>query len=264
MRTQEEYDAIFELHDKGLNKCQISRELNIPRSTIKTIIQNRGVEKVAKLPILKISDPSGKHYGFESRRPYQVVDPKAYSYILGQYLGDGYINKTNHNNCYKLRIFTNSRDTELIQTIVQNLQAVFSKNKIGIYKQKHANCVEVYMYSNQLPDLFPQHGPDRKHTRPIILSEEQRIVLDTYPWEFLKGLIHSDGCRYKGMGLIQYNFCNKSKDIINLFCEYLEKCGVQYTQHYKSKTDSHIVSIYKRTEVAKLEEHIGKRNPNSP
>lgn len=56
----------------SLNKCQISRELNIPRSTIKTIIQNRGVEKLAKLPILKISDPSGKHYGFESRRPYQL------------------------------------------------------------------------------------------------------------------------------------------------------------------------------------------------
>ena len=45
------------------------------------------------------------------------------------------------------------------------------------------------------PDLFPQMGPGRKHERPIVLAPWQREIVDAHPWPFVRGLIHSDGCR---------------------------------------------------------------------
>src|SRR3712207_7199029 len=52
--------------------------------------------------------------------------------------------------------------------------------------------------------LFPyttlfrsQHGPGRKHLRPIQLEDWQRELVRRHPASFLRGLFHSDGCRAK-------------------------------------------------------------------
>ena len=45
------------------------------------------------------------------------------------------------------------------------------------------------------PCLFPQHGPGRKHERPIGLAGWQQEIVAAYPWDFLRGLLHSDGAR---------------------------------------------------------------------
>ena len=45
------------------------------------------------------------------------------------------------------------------------------------------------------PCLFPQHGPGRKHLRPISLEPWQSEIVERYPGRFLRGLFHSDGCR---------------------------------------------------------------------
>ena len=45
------------------------------------------------------------------------------------------------------------------------------------------------------PEAFPQHGPGRKHHRRIELAGWQREIVDRFPREFLRGLLHSDGCR---------------------------------------------------------------------
>ena len=42
---------------------------------------------------------------------------------------------------------------------------------------------------------FPQHGPGRKHKRPIVLEAWQQAIVEAHPWQFLRGLLHSDGCR---------------------------------------------------------------------
>ena len=47
------------------------------------------------------------------------------------------------------------------------------------------------------PCLFPQHGPGRKHERPIVLEDWQRTIVEAHPGPFLRGLFHSDGCRAK-------------------------------------------------------------------
>jgi hypothetical protein len=46
------------------------------------------------------------------------------------------------------------------------------------------------------PAVFPQHGPGRKHERPIVLARWQRDITESYCESFVRGLIHSDGCRF--------------------------------------------------------------------
>ena len=43
--------------------------------------------------------------------------------------------------------------------------------------------------------LLPQHGPGRKHHRPIELADWQQVVVAAHPGDFARGLFHSDGCR---------------------------------------------------------------------
>ncbi len=42
---------------------------------------------------------------------------------------------------------------------------------------------------------LPQHGPGKKHERRIVLESWQQAVVDAHPWAFVRGLVHSDGCR---------------------------------------------------------------------
>lgn len=48
MRTLEERNIIKQLHAQGKNKCQISRETGISRSTISDIIRDKHVKMVEK------------------------------------------------------------------------------------------------------------------------------------------------------------------------------------------------------------------------
>jgi hypothetical protein len=43
--------------------------------------------------------------------------------------------------------------------------------------------------------LFPQHGPGRKHERPIVLAGWQQSITRRHPKQLIRGLIDSDGCR---------------------------------------------------------------------
>ncbi|GGY83486.1 hypothetical protein GCM10010300_29380 [Streptomyces olivaceoviridis] len=42
------------------------------------------------------------------------------------------------------------------------------------------------------PASSPSTAPVRS-TSPIVLEPWQRAIVDTHPWEFVRGLIHSDG-----------------------------------------------------------------------
>ncbi len=64
--------------------------------------------------------------------------------------------------------------------------------------------------------------------------------MNTYPWEFIWGLVHSDGCRItnwttrlvggerKGYEYPRYWFTNVSDDIRKLYTDTLEKLGVEW------------------------------------
>ena len=103
--------------------------------------------------------------------------------------------------------------------------------------------------------------PGRKHERPIVLADWQREIVDRYPEQFLRGLIHSDGCRTVNRfktklpsGRVaeyeypRYFFSNLSVDIRALFCEYCERLGVRWTQ-----SNPRNISVSHRASVAILD-----------
>jgi hypothetical protein len=104
-------------------------------------------------------------------------------------------------------------------------------------------------------DLFPQHGPGRKHLRPIILAPWQREVVESHPFNFLRGLIESDGWlvdrKVAGKVYPAYEFGNESSDIIGIFCWAARFVGLHYTLPTRNK-----VSIARRRDVATLSHYI--------
>jgi hypothetical protein len=125
-------------------------------------------------------------------------------------------------------------------------------------------CVRVIGSSKRWPEAFPQHGPGRKHDRRIELAAWQRDVVDGFPQEFLRGLLHSDGCRtvnrfktalpsgrVADYAYPRWFFSNRSADIRALFCEYCERLGVRWTQ-----SNPRNISVSHRHSVALLDSFV--------
>jgi hypothetical protein len=74
------------------------------------------------------------------------------------------------------------------------MSAVMPRNRVLI-QQMPSCAVEISSYSKAWPALFPQHGPGRKHRRKIELAPWQAGIVERLPRQFLRGVLHSDGCR---------------------------------------------------------------------
>lgn len=114
---------------------------------------------------------------------------------------------------------------------------------------------------------FPQHGPGRKHLRRIVLADWQIELTHREPEAFIRGLIHSDGCRVENRfhtklpsgrtaeyHYIRYFFSNLSADIRNIFVEHCELLGIRVTQ-----SNHRNLSVSHRDSVAILEEVVGPK-----
>ncbi|MGI8593388.1 MAG: hypothetical protein ACR2ML_03310, partial [Solirubrobacteraceae bacterium] len=75
------------------------------------------------------------------------------------------------------------------------MAVIVPKSRVGEV-QHGSGAVEVTSYSKAWPCFFPQHGPGKKHERSIRLTDWQKHVADDFPGLLLRGLIHSDGCRF--------------------------------------------------------------------
>jgi hypothetical protein len=139
---------------------------------------------------------------------------------------------------------------------------------IKVRPHKHHACLVVDSYAPHWIDAFPQAAPGRKHERAITLADWQRAVVDAHPQQFLRGLIHSDGCRTVNRfktklpsGRVaeyeypRYFFSNLSADIRGLFCEYCERLGVRWTQ-----SNPRNISVAHRASVAILDGFIGPKS----
>jgi hypothetical protein len=113
------------------------------------------------------------------------------------------------------------------------------------------------VYSRALPCLFSQHGPWRKHERPIVLEDWQRGLVAKHPELLLRGLIHSDGCRFVNTGRNwrhpRYSFSNQSDHIRAIFCDACDLVGVHWT------TAPRTVYVSRVRDVARLDEFIGPK-----
>ena len=182
-----------------------------------------------------------------------------YSYLLGLYLGDGCISRDRR--VWQLRIIFDKKYPAIIERCRQAIEMLMPGQSAAVQSVK--GCVEVSLYSKHWPCLLPQHGPGKKHTRRIVLESWQQALIDQATEEFVLGLIHSDGCRVvandRGVASIRYHFSNRSEDIIGLFTAALDKLGIHWTRSTK-----YIVSIYRKSDTARLDEFIGPKTRAVP
>jgi len=187
----------------------------------------------------------------------------AYVHLLGLYLGDGNI-VAHRRGVFRLRIFLDKKYPQIVDECISSLQAVAPSNKAHALLTP-SNCYSVSSYSRSWPCLFPQHGPGRKHTRPIFLADWQQRLAERWPKQVLKGLIQSDGCRSYSTGRggwtqPRYAFSNVSTDITSIFCSACDCLGLRWTASFPTN-ESAAVSVYvsRKADVAKLDEFVGPK-----
>jgi hypothetical protein len=241
MRSEYERAIVLDLAKCGVNQSMIARVTFVPRSTVREWLKPDQRCRERRDPQLNLAS----------------LPQSEYSYLLGFYLGDGSISR-HLRGVHKLRIVCDSQYVGIIDECAAAMQAVMPKNRVSIQKLPY-NAVVIGCYSKTWPVLFPQHGPGRKHTRRIELAAWQQAIVDRYPKQFLRGLIHSDGCRVlnhvNGKGYPRYFFSQVSDDIRNLFCETCDRLGVQWRLNRWNS-----VSIARAPSVAILDSFIGPKS----
>jgi hypothetical protein len=153
---------------------------------------------------------------------------------------------------------------DLIEDCWAALILVSMHPHVGRYRPAGQRCVRLASAWRHWPTLFPQHGAGRKHERKIELVAWQREVVDRFPEEFLRGLLHSDGCRTVNRfkttlpsGRVaeyaypRWFFSNRSADIRALFCESCDRLGVRRTQ-----SNPRNISVAHRHSVALLDSFV--------
>ncbi|MFG2130290.1 helix-turn-helix domain-containing protein [Streptomyces sp. NPDC048751] len=233
---------------KGRSLNSVSRETGISRAAIRSW-QGR-LE-----PLPRMAAPP----------PGPPADEVAYAYLLGLYLGDGCISAHPRGTGYYLRIACADAWPGLIDACENAMRAVNPSR--NAYRTQTQGYVSVVGYYPHWPHLFPQHGPGKKHERPIALKPWQQAIVDAHPWEFVRGLIHSDGCRItnwttrlvrgerRRYEYPRYFFTNMSADIVRLFTETLDRVGVEWKQ-----ANAKNISIARKASVALLDNHVGPKH----
>ena len=137
-------------------------------------------------------------------------------------------------------------------------------NPIHLVAQQ--GCVNVQCITKQWLHLFPQHGPGRKHERPIVLEPWQASMVAADPRPLVRGLLHSDGCRVtnwterrvgntvKRHEYPRYFFSNRSDDIRGIFTGALDMLGIAWKQNQQWS-----ISVARRDAVAALDTFVGPK-----
>jgi hypothetical protein len=168
----------------GMPFGEICRSLGLPRGTVGHWLRGERALHHLQHP------PGPSRCPRCQRVPRFPDDQGSYSYLLGLYLGDGHLVTTA--KIPVLRVYCADAWPGLIEQCTAAMRAVLA-NSVRRVQQK--GCVGVQSYSNHWPCLLPQHGPGRKHDRPIHLTDWQQPIIDANAGHFLRGLFHSDGCR---------------------------------------------------------------------
>ncbi|GGP43127.1 helix-turn-helix domain-containing protein [Streptomyces sindenensis] len=249
-------DEALALLRSGTTNRAVAERLNVPRGTVGWWLhedrKRRGVQYEAPTdcPVC-----TGRE-----------LDHAAYAYLLGLYLGDGHI--TSKRRQHHLSIFCDASWPGIIDEAETAVRAVMPMPRTG--RRQRNNCVEVKSYSRHWPCAFPQHGPGKKHERPIVLEAWQQTIVDAHPWHLVRGLLHSDGCRNmnwtsrvvkgerKRYEYPRYYFTNVSDDIRRLYTDTLDALGITWT-HCTRAGKPYNISVARRASVALMDAHVGPK-----
>jgi hypothetical protein len=193
------------------------------------------------------------------------ADRFSYAYLLAMYLGDGHLADTGRS--FQLRVALDGLYPQIVDECVTAMVLSLPVVTPHVRRDRIERRMNVMAGSKHWPALFPQMGPGRKHTRPIALAPWQREIVERETWQFVRGLIHSDGCRTVNRfrtrlpsGRVaeyaypRYFFSNLSADIRGLFCDACDHLGLRWTQ-----SNPRNISISHRASVTLLDEYVGPK-----
>lgn len=247
MRPEQEYRTALKLIEAGFNDCEVGRRLGIPRGTIRYWRVRGRSQETGRCPLCDS----------------EVLDTEAYAYLLGAYLGDGWIWE-GPRGVDQLRITCDLKYPEIINEIATHIIIIRGKEPVGFNLKE--GCVDVNAYWKHWTCLFPQHGSGRKHERVIELHRWQQEIVEAHPKALIRGLIHSDGNRHinpitrrfpsgtKRYRYPRYMFKNASSDILTIFTDALDLTGVHWTKSYER-----VISVARREDVAFLDTFVGPK-----
>lgn len=247
---QSQRAAAIDLIGTGLSDYEIGRRTGASRSSIQRWRQHGA--------------PTRGHNSYE--RDWRPTDLASYSYLLGIYLGDGYISKASQ--APVLEISLDSRYPGIVEecsNAMRNVAEVEARVHHRLTCQ--GNSIRLTAGSPIWPAAFPQHGPGKKHLRSIKLATWQTRIVDQFPEPFLRGLIHSDGSRTVNRFSValrdgsrtyaypRYFFTNLSADIRNMFCVSCNRLGIRWT-----RSSSKNISVANRGSVELLDSFVGPKS----
>jgi hypothetical protein len=193
------------------------------------------------------------------------ADDWSYAYLLGLYLGDGHL--AWNGRSWQLIVSLDAAHPGVVDDCRSAMVLTLPSRTPRLRSHRSDRCVRVASMAKAWRELIPQHGPGRKHERAIVLASWQRDIVERHTWPFVRGLIHSDGCRTMNRfktrlpsGRVaeyaypRYFFSNLSADIRGLFCESCDRLGLRWTQANRRN-----ISISHRASVALLDEHVGPK-----
>lgn len=184
-----------------------------------------------------------------------------YAELLGWYLGDGHISR-GRRDVFNLHVYNDQRYTAL-NAHIRDLMAVVKPGGKPHTRRVPGTVITTVSWKHW-PCLFPQHGPGRKHERPIVLEDWQEHVVSAYPADFLRGLFHSDGARVRNWATRdvggerrrydypRWQFVNASTDILALCTWALDLVDVPWR-----RSGERVVSVSRRAAVETLDALIG-------
>jgi hypothetical protein len=191
------------------------------------------------------------------------VEREPYAYLLGLFLGDGCL--TASRGSTQLLLTLDERYPALLDEAQAAVAHVVPHGRVTRYRRE--GCVVLRAGWKDWPTVLPQHGPGRKHTRPIVLEPWQRSITHEHAGAFVRGLFHSDGCRSintvratlpSGRAAVyeyaRYFFTNRSEDILGLWAEHCAVLGVRTT-----RSSAKNMSVSHRASVAILERVCGPK-----
>lgn len=192
------------------------------------------------------------------------LETEAYAELLGWYLGDGHVS-LGRRGVYSLHIFNDAKYVGLNADLLELMRRV--KPGCRPHTRNVPGAVITTVGWKHWPCLFPQHGPGRKHERQLRFEDWQRDIIATHPGDFLRGLLHSDGCRSnnwatrvvrgvkKRYDYPRWQFVNNSEDIRRWCTDALDLLGVPWRQ-----SRWNCISVSTRAGVALLDEIVGPKH----
>jgi hypothetical protein len=109
--------------------------------------------------------------------PWRPADDANYAYLLGWYLGDGCL--CDVGRAFQLVITADLAYLNIVEECRWALVTAVPGRVARLRPHALYEYVRIESGWTRWPEVFPQHGPGRKHERPIVLAAWQQAIVES-------------------------------------------------------------------------------------